>query len=153
RLDWTQRMLRKQYASVAQVETDKQAYMTADLTLQRQVGAYDLFKRFTLPKTSKTLEADITTTRTTLDSEQVKLNRQLERFALLKKQVDRCTIRAPHDGVVYYYVNPRPRGGQENVQIEEGMTVRQSQELFYLPDLNEMEIQVILNESIVDRVA
>ncbi|MFI5460128.1 MAG: efflux RND transporter periplasmic adaptor subunit, partial [Isosphaerales bacterium] len=29
---------------------------------------------------------------------------------------------------------------------------RQRQELFYLPDLSEMEVQVVLNESIVDRV-
>ena len=37
--------------------------------------------------------------------------------------------------------------------IEEGMSVRQGQTLFYLPDLNEMEVAVALNESIVDRNA
>jgi HlyD family secretion protein len=152
RLEWTKKMNKKGYASVAQLETDKQTYMTSDLTLQRQVTAYDLFKKFTLPKTQKTLEADITTTQTTLDSEQVKLNRQVERFALLKRQVERCTIKAPHEGVVYYYVNPNPRRDSDNVQVEEGMAVRQEQKLFFLPDLSEMEVQVILNESVVDRV-
>jgi multidrug efflux pump subunit AcrA (membrane-fusion protein) len=33
------------------------------------------------------------------------------------------------------------------------MSVRQRQTLFYLPDLSEMEIQVALNESVVDRVS
>jgi HlyD family secretion protein len=33
------------------------------------------------------------------------------------------------------------------------MSVRQEQKLFYLPDLNEMEVQVVLNESIVNRVS
>jgi multidrug efflux pump subunit AcrA (membrane-fusion protein) len=33
------------------------------------------------------------------------------------------------------------------------MSVRQGQKLFYLPDLSEMEIQVALNESIVDRIS
>jgi HlyD family secretion protein len=152
RLEWTVKMKDKGYASVAQTETDKQTYMTMDLQLQRQLGAYDLFKRFTLPKTQKTLEADITTSQTTLDSEQVKLNRQLERLALLKRQVERCTIRAPHDGVVYYYFNSNQRPGSQETQVEEGMAVRQEQKLFFLPDLSEMEIQVILNESVVDRV-
>ena len=32
------------------------------------------------------------------------------------------------------------------------MAVRQRQELFYLPDLSEMEVQVALNESVVNRV-
>lgn len=152
RLEWTKKMKNKGYASIAQIQTDTQTYMTSDLTLQRQVSAYELFKRFTLPKTRKTLEADITTSQTTLDSEEVKLNRQVERFKLLQKQVARCTIKAPHDGVVYYYVDPNPRPGSESTQIEEGMAVRQEQRLFYLPDLSQMEVQVILNESVVDRV-
>jgi HlyD family secretion protein len=152
RLEWTKRMKDKGYASLATLETDKQNFMTMDLALQRQLSSYDLFERFTLPKTRKTLEADITTSQTTLDSEQVKLNKQVERFELLKRQVDRCTIRAPHDGVVYYYFDPRPRPGQDPIVIEEGMPVYQEQKLFYLPDLSEMEVQVVLNESVVSRV-
>ena len=61
RLEWTKKMNKKGYASVAQMETDKQTVMTSDLALQRQVAAYDLFERFTLPKTKMTLQADITT--------------------------------------------------------------------------------------------
>ncbi len=153
RLEWTKRMKEKGYASLATLETDKQNYMTQDLALQRQLSSYELFERFTMPKTRKTLEADITTAQTTLDSEQVKLNKQVERFELLKRQVDRCTIRAPHDGVVYYYFDPNPRPGREPILIEEGMPVYQEQKLFYLPDLSEMEVQVILNESVVSRVS
>ena len=36
--------------------------------------------------------------------------------------------------------------------IEEGMEVHQRQTLFYLPDLSEMEVQMVLNESVVNRV-
>jgi HlyD family secretion protein len=36
--------------------------------------------------------------------------------------------------------------------IEEGMTVRREQTLFFLPDLSQMEVVVALNESVVDRV-
>ncbi len=152
RLDWSRMMNGKGYASVAQVKTDEQTFLTDEQALRQQELAYDLFQRFSLPKTEKTLQADITTAQTTLDSEQVKLNRQLERFAQLQRQVERCTIRAPHDGVVYYYFDPNPRFGSEGSSIEEGMSVRQEQKLFYLPDLDQMEVQVDLNESIVSRV-
>lgn len=152
RLEWTRKMNKKGYASIAQIKTDEQTFLSSELALRQQETSYDLFKQFTRPKNEKTLEAAITTAQTTLDNEQVKMNRQVERFELLKKQVARCTIRAPHDGVVYYFTEAQRRPGQEADQIQEGMTVRQEQRLFFLPDLSEMEVQVVLNESVVNRV-
>lgn len=151
RLEWTRKMSSKGYVSIAQLETDKQTVMTSEISLQNLFSQHNLFLKFTLPKTQKTLEADITTTQTTLDSEEVKLNRQVERYKLLERQVARCSIRAPHDGVVYYYVEPR-RWRDNETTMQEGLAVYQEQKLFYLPDLSEMEIEVTLNESIVRRV-
>ena len=157
RLEWTKMMNKKGYASVAQIETDKQTVTSADLGLQRQLGSYDLFMRFSKPRTQKTLQGDVTTALTSLNSEYVKLQRQLERYATLKKQLDRCTIRAPHDGVVYYFKNTgRGGGGGPNSSsgpIEEGAPVQQNKSLFYLPDLSDMEVQMALNESVVNRIA
>ncbi len=154
RLEWTKMMNQKGYASVAQIETDKATVTTADLALQRQLGTYDLFNRFSMPKMKKTLQGDVTAAQTSLSNEYVRLQRQLERLATLKKQVEHCTITAPQDGVVYYYKNPNSRGpNSQNVPLEEGIAVRQKQELFYLPDLTDMEIQMALNESVVNRIA
>ena len=50
---------------------------------------------------------------------------------LAGKQVENCTIRAPHDGFVIYANN-----SNREIYIEPGMPVRQRQQLFYLPDLN-----------------
>jgi HlyD family secretion protein len=152
RLSWTKRMKEKGYASAAQIVTDKQTVATLDLALKRQLSAYDLFQRFTMPMMEKTLRGDVMSARTSLNNEILRLNRQLERFELLKKQVERCTIRAPHDGVLYYQKNNRRGPNSQNAQIEEGMAVRQKQELFFLPDLTQMEIQVALNESVVNWV-
>jgi HlyD family secretion protein len=98
----------------------------------------------------------VTAALTSLNNEYVKLQRQLERLGILQKQVERCMIRAPHDGVIYYVKNSGRGGGGPNSQngsIEEGLAVRQKQELFFLPDLTEMEIQIALNESVVNRIA
>jgi HlyD family secretion protein len=146
-LAWTKRMNKKGYTSIAQIVSEKHGVSQLDYSLKRQLMSFDLFERFTQPKTEKTLEKQVLAAQTSLNTEKLRLQRQLDRLALLKKQVDRCTVRAPHDGVLFYANDP-----ERDIQIQEGMAVRQRQELFYLPDLTQLEVQVALNESIVDRV-
>jgi len=149
-LTWTKRMKVKGYASAALIATEQHTVAQLEIGLRRQLTALELFQRFTQPKTEKNLQGQIKAAETSLGNEDLRLQRQQERLALLQKQVDRCTIRAPHDGVLYYY---KDRGGRgQSTPIDEGMAVRQRQNLFYLPDLSEMEVQVVLNESIVDRI-
>jgi HlyD family secretion protein len=57
-------------------------------------------------------------------------------------------VRAPHDGFVIYANNPDRR-----VYIEPGMEVHQHQQLFFLPDLSQMEVVASIHESVVDQVA
>src|SRR5262249_40960040 len=124
RLEWTKRMADKGYVSIAQIGSDQDTVSRMDFALKRQVTALELFKRFTEPKTIKTLQGQVKAAETVLGNETLRLQRQLERFATLKKQVDRCTIRAPQDGVLFYY-----KGGDQrrSVVIDEGMAVRQNQ--------------------------
>jgi HlyD family secretion protein len=147
-LAWSKRMNVKGYTSLAQIASEKHSVAQMDFSLKKQLDALDLFQRFTRRKTEITLQGDVKAAETTLNNEKLRLQRQLDRLALLKKQVDRCTIRAPHAGVLFYANNP-----DRNILIEEGMPVRQKQELFYLPDLTELEVQVAINESVVDRVS
>lgn len=146
-LTWSERMKEKGYSSQAQIVSEKHSVSQLELALAKQITALELFQRFTLPMTEKSLQGQVTSAETALANETLRLRRQLERMELLKKQVDRCTIRAPHDGVLLYRQDRR-----QGIAIEEGMPVRQRQTLFYLPDFSEMQVQVVLNESVVDRV-
>jgi HlyD family secretion protein len=83
-----------------------------------------------------------------LDYQKARFARHLERLAKLEKQVELCTIRAPHDGFVIYANDDR-----RSLQIVEGMSVYQKQDLFYLPDLANMEVVTSLHESIVREIA
>ena len=85
--------------------------------------------------------------RATLEYQDLRLQRQLDRLATLEKQVEHCTIRAPHDGFVIYANN-----ADRELFIEPGLPVRERQQLFYLPDLNDMEVVAMLHESIVNQV-
>jgi HlyD family secretion protein len=149
-LNWTEKMSGKGYASLASIISEKFGVSQMQFTLNRQLMAMDLYQRFTQPKTEKTLQRQVVAARTTLANEELRLQRQVDRLASLTKQVENCTIRAPHDGALYYYKDPNARRSQ--TVIEEGMAVRQRQELFYLPDLSELEVQMALNESVVNRV-
>ena len=146
-LTWTKRMKEKGYSSQAQIVSEEHTVSQLELALAKQLTALELFQRFTLRITEKSLQGQVTSAETALANETLRMRRQLERFALLKKQVDRCTIRAPHDGVLLYSQNRR-----QGIAIEEGMPVRQKQSLFSLPDFSEMQVQVYLNESVVHRV-
>jgi len=71
-----------------------------------------------------------------------------ERLAYCREQIARCTIRAPHDGVVvhanrgYWWMRP----------LEPGMRVYQEQKLFKLPDLGSMEVLASVHETMGPRV-
>jgi HlyD family secretion protein len=147
RLDWTLRMEEKGYAPKSQVATEKQNYAKALFAAAQERGALKLFQKHTAPRALIELEGEVIAGTAMMNYQDSRLTRHLGRLAKLEKQVENCTIRAPHDGFVIYANNPR-RG----IVIEEGMSVRQRQDLFYLPDLKKMEVVTLLHESIVDQV-
>lgn len=147
RLTWSRKMKEKGYAPASQVSTDEYRRAQMALALTQQDSAYALFKKFTAPKTAHVLGAAVEEATTLLHYEEMRLNRHLGRLAMLEKQVENCTIRAPHDGFLIYANN-----GDRAIVIEPGVPVRQKQHLFYLPDLNEMEVVALLSQAIIDKV-
>jgi HlyD family secretion protein len=148
RLKWCRRMEDKGYLPAAVRSSESYRKEQVAQSLARQESAYALFKKFTMPKTKMVLKGAQSAAQSILDYQGLRLHRQRTRLALLEKQVENCTIRAPHDGYVIYANN-----SARQIVIEPGLPVRQRQPLFYLPDLNEMEVVTMLHESIVDKVA
>jgi HlyD family secretion protein len=147
RLAWSRGMKAKGYVSASTVTTDEHALACAEEALKREESAFQLFQRYTAPTTIRVLEGTVSSARVILEYHELRTQRSLYRLARLEHQVENCTIRAPHDGFVVHAHDSR-RG----ITIEEGMPVRQRQTLFYLPDLNDMEILAQLHESVVDGV-
>ncbi|MDR3621843.1 MAG: efflux RND transporter periplasmic adaptor subunit [Paludisphaera borealis] len=147
RLDWAIRMKAKGYVPQNQVASEKQSYAQALFTVAQETSGRRLFERYTAPKNLRVLDGQVLAGTAVLNYQDSRLQRNLERLAKLEKQVELCTIRAPHDGFVIY-ANDARRG----ITIEAGMAVRQKQDLFYLPDLKDMEVVAQLHESIVDQV-
>ena len=147
RVSWSHRMRDKGYVPAAMVTAEEFKQTQLILSLKQQESAFELFKKYTAPKSSKILKGAVTAAETILNYQLLRLSRHRERYALLEKQVEHCTIRAPHEGFVIYANNADRR-----VYIEPGMSVHERQPLFYLPDLSEMEVVAMIHESIVDQV-
>ena len=147
RLNWTHGMKAKGYVSASTVASDEYAVAQAEEKLKQEESAFHVFQKYSAPKTLRELDGAVQMAEATLRYQLLRSQRQIDRLAMLERQVEACTIRAPHDGFVIHANDPR-----RQIVIEEGMSVRQRQPLFYLPDLNDMEIVAQLHESIVNEV-
>jgi HlyD family secretion protein len=147
RRNWSRRMKEKGYIAASVLSSDEFRVEQAELIVQQEETAFDLFKRYTAPKATRELEGALQGTEAILSYQTLRFQRHEDRLRKLEKQVELCTIRAPHDGFVVY-----ANDGRRNLLIEEGMPVRQWQKLFYLPDLNDMEVVTLLHESVVDEI-
>lgn len=148
RISWSRRMLDKGYLSLGQLKTEEFNLDRMEHTLRVNRTSLGMYEKYTAPKQLQILEGNLTAAATMLMYQGRRLERFEERFAFYKKQVEHCTIRAPHDGFLVY-----ANEDMRQIRIEAGMMVRTRQRLFYLPDLSKMEVGAMLHESIVKDVA
>jgi HlyD family secretion protein len=151
RLAWSERMAAKGYASLRQVANDRQALLSSTIRLKRAEMELDTYRRYTAPKNIVSLKADVEKARKWFIHEAGDFEKSKVQLAYYRSLVERCTIRAPHDGFVIYANGPF-REENERTVIEPGASVRQGQELFYFPNLSKMEVVAMLNETVVDSV-
>jgi HlyD family secretion protein len=147
RLSWSRRLRQKGYLAAAQISAEAAALERAAFTLSQRELAQRSFQSYEFPRTVRSLESQIKSAQLNLTYQSLRLRGEEERLAQLRRQVAACTIRAPHDGMLIYAHKPR-----KGVTIQEGLWVRQNQELLYLPDPSRLEVQVLLHETVLDRV-
>ena len=72
-----------------------------------------------------------------------------EQLGRLKKQLDKCVVKAPQAGIVIYD-NSRP--WDPNSHVRPGATLYFQQPIFTLPDLDAMRVKMKVHESVVKKV-
>jgi HlyD family secretion protein len=152
RLAWSERMSDKGYASRRQVLNDRQTLQSATFRLDQARMELDTYQRFNSAKTLVSLQAEVEKARKWAIHEAGDYDKAKVQLANYRALIDRCTIRAPHDGFVIYANGAFLREDAERYRIEPGVSVYQGQELFYFPDLTKLEIMVMLNQSAVGQV-
>lgn len=147
RLDWSRKMLSKGYASRTSVRSEELALQRSDLQLTQAEIALKTFEKFSQPKIEHTMQVRIRSLQTMLRYEESRLIRHQDRLDKYAKQIEKCTVRAPNDGMAIY-----ANEADGDSRIEEGSEIRQGQDIFYLPDLDNMQVLAKLSESIVQKV-
>jgi HlyD family secretion protein len=149
RLHWTEMMMGKGYLPVAKKAEAEQVLNECEFDRQTYQFTLDNYLKFGNPRQKLGLDAEVEKRRFEVVANDQRVTRNQERLAHYKKMLDLCTIRAPHDGFLIYAVDPGRPGA---LPIEPGQTVRQSQKLFYLPDLSKMEVLAYIHESVASRI-
>jgi len=147
RLDWSRKMLNKGYLSKNAVRMEELALQRADLQLTQSQIALNTFEKYSQPKAEHSLQVRIQSLMRVLMYENSRLERHQDRLKNYEKQIEKCTVRAPNDGIAVY-----ANEDDGDTRIEEGSEVRQGQDLFYLPDLDHMQVMARLSESVVEKV-
>ena len=148
RLAWAEDMVVKGYLSRGQLFSEQQNYARGEHDLRKAEGEFQLFRQFTVPKEIKTLRGQIETAEINYHVEADRLKVEEDRLAHLRKQFELCTIRAPQAGVVVHANKNRWWAPP----LQAGNRVYQDQEMFLLPDLTQMEVQVSVHESMAPQL-
>ena len=149
--EWSHDMFKKKLRSPEQFSSDRWVYDQAVLLEREAKLMADRLVNFTGPKLKTSLKAKIEANRTDLFAQQAAFEIESDRLRRLQKMVENCTIKAPRDGLVVYATKANGWGRVED-QIQEGVTVRQGQEIINLPDPSHMRVRTRVNETKIDYI-
>ncbi len=127
------------------IDREKMAIEVAETRL-------DVLQNYTAPRTKTERTIDIQRKRADELARQATVALEKDKQTKLERQIRKCVLVAPSDGVVVYANDPG-RLGNNRVQIEEGVTVRERQKIFSVVDLNDpMRVNSKVREAMVARV-
>jgi HlyD family secretion protein len=163
KLDWTEQLFKKGYASKSELEADRLSLMQSKISMDQSEEDLRLYRKYDLPKSERRLksawdqskmELDRLRHRTANQLAQADANLRTSQRALeltadklkeLKQQLENSKIKAPQDGLVVYASSSFGDRGQ--MLIEEGAQIRQRQEIIKLPDVSSMIVEIRVHES------
>jgi len=163
KLEWTQQLFKKGYASKSELEADGLSLVQAKIAVDQSEEDLRLFRKYDLPKSQRRLESSWEQAQLELERLRQRTSNQLaqadanlrtsqralelthEKLKELKQQLENSKIKAPQDGLVVYASSSYGDRGQ--MLIEEGAQIRQRQEIIKLPDVSQMIVEIRVHES------
>jgi RND family efflux transporter MFP subunit len=151
RLEWSNRMLQIGYVTQSQNQSDKLTLQKMQFSLREAQTKLMVLQKYTQEKQVKDLQANVEKARSDKLAKESTYALEKAKEEKLRKQIDKCKIMAPGDGLIVY-ANEQNRFGSNQALIEEGASVRERQRIFSLPDIAKMRVNTKVHESMVDRV-
>jgi len=146
-----ERMFRKGYITPLQLEAQRTAVERAKLELGTATIAKNVLQEYTRPKMTQELESKRDAAKAKCKSEKDALVLEDAKLKRLTTQLERCTVRAPKDGLVIY-ANERMYFGDRDSEVKAGMKVHEEETILRLPDLSRMRAKTAVHEAKVDQI-
>jgi HlyD family secretion protein len=163
---------KKGYVSTDQMKRDKLEYDDGVRALQKATLAREIYEKYEVPSEQASKKSDVDQAKEELErveeqtkielkgkeAERVTADRKLgtnrEQLAKLQRQLERCTIVAPADGLVVYATSMERsrRGWDDSGPLTIGREVHPNMALFILPDTSEMVATVRVHETLASRI-
>lgn len=170
KLRWTEILFEEKYVSNTELQADRLAKKKAQLDLDLAKGELQLLQQYTykrkldelksnveqtalaLERANRKAVADIAQAEAELKAKESEYRRQETQLAKTIRQIESCKMYAPTDGLVVYATTGQGnwRGNQE--PLDEGQTVRERQDLIYLPTATDMMAEIKIHESNLNKV-
>ena len=172
KLQWSERLFGEKYISQTELEADRLTQKRADLDWQLAVAAKALLEAYTHKRELAQLTSDVEQTRMALERAKLKANadtiqaeaelkakeaefeQQKNKLTKVEEQIRKTKLVAARGGLVVYATSTRTGGGRGGMTqpLEEGQTVRERQELIYLPSTEAMMAELMIHESSLEKV-
>jgi len=161
------KLFENRYISETELESDELAKQRAQMDLELAEQEKVLLETFTYDREIAQLESDVEQARLALEraerkaraniaqaearlsARRAEVQREQVSTRQLRTRIANCRITAPTTGMVVY----APQGNRWNSEVlEEGSSVRERQELIYLPTADEMSARVKVHESMLNKL-
>jgi len=161
----------KQYVSKTELEGDKLAAHRAQLDWELAVATRDLLKDYTYKRKLAQLRSDIDQTHMALErverkaiadtvqaeadlkAKEAEFRQQQDKLDKIGQQIAKAKIYAPINGMVVYATSAQRSRHGSTEPLDEGQSVRERQELIYLPTADAMMAEINIHEASLDKVS
>jgi HlyD family secretion protein len=172
RTAWAKRMVTKNYMTRSQAQAEQSLLVADEIDLQRVQEELRVLEDYTKKRTDTDLRTKLAEAKRALRrmEKQAKAKevqaatdqkakgsiylQELAHYQEIEEVIRKCTIVAPQDGLVVYYIPDQARfgGGSQLSIIAQGEPVREGQKLMRIPDLHHMVVNTRVHEALVSRV-
>ena len=142
-------LFRQGYVTELEVDSNEFTVTQAELELKVKETEIKVLKDFTRQMEMETLNGNLTASESKLAADEAGLAMEIKRRDRAAQELEDCVIRAEQDGLVIY---PSAASWKTTPDVTEGASVRKDQVLLLMPDLTQMQVNVGIHESIIDRV-
>jgi HlyD family secretion protein len=171
KLQWSRRLYEEKYISQTELQADELSHKRAELEYELAVAAKALLEDYThkrmldqlssdvrqaalaLERTKLKASADIVQAEADLKAKEAELEQQKHKLTKIGEQIGKSKIVAPREGLVVYATSTQSGGRRGMTQpLEEGQSVRERQELIYLPSTEAMMAELLVHESSLEKI-